>query len=193
VSEVESQNGSGLGRISKFNGKEGKIIYNDGVEMPAGATYVATDVRIVWIKFSGDGTAPERVGDSLLSPDYKPRARETLGDIERAEWPLGKFSGAPEDPWQGEIVIVMRDQNTGETCSFVALSRSKSAASAAKAGALSIKNFCSANPDKLPIMRLGVSSYKHKKFGAIRKPTFEIVGSVSRAELPDVAEPAFPF
>jgi hypothetical protein len=192
VSESESTT-NGLGRILKFNGKEGKLVFSDGADVSAGAVYIVTDVRVSWVKFNDEGTAPERVGDSLLSPNYKPRTRESLGDTDRAEWDYGKFSNLPEDPWQGEIVLILRVRATGEACSFVALSRSKSAMSAAKAVAQNIKTFCLTNPDKLPIVRLSVGSYKHKKFGKIAKPAFEIAGSIARTEVPDAAEPLFAF
>ena len=80
-----------VGRLVKFN-KEAKFVTaDDDVPVDESAEFIALvpETLVGWIKFFNDGTtAPLRVMGALYD-GFTPPRRETLGDLDQAEWPAG--------------------------------------------------------------------------------------------------------
>ena len=53
----------------------------------------------------------------LLYDGYRMPPRETLGDLDVAEWPAG-LSGEPEDPWLHQQNLVLQQVDTRELFTF---------------------------------------------------------------------------
>ncbi len=106
--------GGNGGRLFAFNGSTG--IYrtlDDNVEVAAGTKFVALlhETRKGFIKFNGDGMPPDvrmvRIDENADIP-----ARESLGDNDQSQWPLG-LDGQKTDPWKLQIAIPMARHDAG--------------------------------------------------------------------------------
>src|SRR5262249_33046940 len=96
------------GRMIKHDGKEGKYTFiDDGTTLPEGTAYMVQSDSI-WVggrRFHGEGTPPSHAGGLIFGEGFRIPARDELGDLDPDEWPIGKFSGAPEDPWRLAVYI----------------------------------------------------------------------------------------
>ena len=112
-----------VGRMIKFS-KEGTFVtHDDGAEIDEGAefTVLADETLIGWIKFNGDGEPPSREM-GLLYDGFSMPARESLGDLDTAQWELG-LDGQPADPWQHHQYLVLQHTGTAELFTFVTSSK----------------------------------------------------------------------
>ena len=50
----------------------------------------------------------------LIFPKDLAPARVSLGDLDKAKWPEGKFGDEPEDPWSACIELPLVHRETGE-------------------------------------------------------------------------------
>jgi hypothetical protein len=76
---------------------------------------------IEWIKFNGEGVPPTQIA-GLLYDGFELPPRESLGDSDKAQWPIG-LSGMPEDPWKRGTYIVLQNVATHEYFTFVTRSK----------------------------------------------------------------------
>jgi hypothetical protein len=183
-----------VGRLARFDGKDAKFTFlADDTELPADTPYVVL-ADSIWAglrRFHGEGEPPEHAGGLLFDDGYRRPARDELGDPDPAAWPLGKFSGQPEDPWREAVYIPLEERGTGEVLTLVMSGPSPvSTQIIAVDGLLAhCKNVRRRFPDQYPVVKLGVGKYKNKRFGWLPKPVFKIVGMAAKdaAAAPDTS------
>ena len=184
-----------VGRLIKFS-REGKFIFGDTDEEVAETVdFIALcdQTMVGWIKFYNDGeTAPSRLMGLLYNSGFVMPACSTLGDMDQAEWGAG-LSGAPEDPWKHQMLLVLQQAGTSELFTFATTSISGRRA----AGNL-LRHFDRMqrlNPDELPIVRLKPGGYipRDPRRGDWQPvPVFAVVGRAPRdsAAKPDTSAAA---
>jgi hypothetical protein len=178
------------GRLVKF-GKEGSFITaDDGEPVPETADFLALcdETLVGWIKFSrDDDTPPERIM-GVLYDGWTPPARNTLGDVDQADWPAG-LSGEPEDVWKHQICLVLQNVETRELYTFATTSLT---------GRRAVGNLLKhydrmqrTNPGEVPIVRLKAGGFNHRddRIGWVPVPVFAVVGRAPRdaAAKPDTS------
>jgi hypothetical protein len=110
-------------------------------------------------------------------------ASDELDDTDEILWEKGP-GDQPTDPWTQQSYLPLEDAESGEILTFVSGSVggrgavSRLAAQAARQMVMM----------GLPIVELGVESYKHKNFGKIDKPNFSIVGWTNPNPKPEVVQ-----
>ena len=179
-----------VGRLIKF-GKEGAFVTaDDGEPVPETADFLALadETLVGWIKFSrDDDTPPERIMGTLYDGFCMP-ARNTLGDMDQAEWPAG-LSGTPEDVWKHQICLVLQNAETKEFFTFATTSLT---------GRRAVRNLLKhfdrmqrTNPGEVPIVRLKAGGFNHRddRIGWVPVPVFAVVGRAPRdaAAKPDTS------
>ena len=176
-----------VGRLIKFN-KEGHFITNDdGDAISEDTDFFALcgDVQIGYVKFSHEEGVPPERHMGLLYDGYRMPPRETLGDLDAAEWPAG-LSGEPEDPWLHQQNLVLQQVDTRELFTFSTTS---------KTGRRAVGNLLRhfdrmrrTAPDDVPVIRLKAGGFQHKddRIGWVPTPLFAVVG---RAPRDDAAKP----
>jgi len=169
------------GRIAKFDGKEGKYAFiDDGTVLPKEAAYVIQSDSI-WVglrRFHGEGTPPSHAGGLIFREGFRIPARDELGHLDSDEWPPGKFSKRPEDPWRPAVYIPLEDRSSGEILTLIMSGPDgRSTQMIAANGLLAhCRNVQRRTPEKQPVVKLATGQYKNKRFGMLPKPVFEIVG-----------------
>ena len=163
--------------------KEGKFILPTECdkELPEG-----TQLAVVWDqarggfqKFGAKGERPEyRVG---LIFGGKPPERDGLPDRDPTQWPVSDLTGEKEDPWREVQLVPLQSIDDGTVYVFSTMSvtglravsnlLSQSARMAGKDG------------DNYPVIKLRCGGYEHKRFGWVKVPAFERVGSASKSEI----------
>jgi hypothetical protein len=157
----------GIGKLLKF----AKGVYIVGTEeVPAGTEFIARIESWVrgFVKFRSGSLIEHRIGkvaDGFRMPD-----RNELGDLDESKWETG-ISGK-KDPWCAQSYLPLENPVTGEIVTFVSGSAGGRGAIADLCGAAA-KHMATMG---LPRIKLAVESYKHKSFGKIEKPKFNIVG-----------------
>jgi hypothetical protein len=106
-----------------------------------------------------------RVADRFVVP-----AREDLDETDQTEWATGPKG--PEDPWTQQSYLPLENVETGDIVTFV---------SGSVGGRSAVSKLCARAAKHLaaigqPRIKLAVESYRHKTFGRIDKPDFQIVG-----------------
>jgi hypothetical protein len=120
---------------------------------------------------------PDQHEMGYVSEGYRPPRRVDLGDNDPSAWELDE-QGQRRDPWQKTMHLPLIHQESGRRFSFTASSKGGIAAIANLAGVYGRR--IRDNPHDLPIVALGVGSYRHrnKAYGKILVPEFDIVGWV---------------
>ena len=170
-----------VGALVKFS-KDGKfVIAESGEEISPDKDFVALadEVLVGWIRFREQGEPPDRVmglhyGGFIMPP------REELGDDDPSTWPTG-LSGAPADPWQHQICLVLQDRENLELFTFAT-----SSISGRRAVGNLLRHFerlCKSHPDTYPIVRLKPGGFNHRdpRVGWVATPTFAVVGRAPKA------------
>ena len=146
-----------VGRMVKFT-KDGKFATtDDGEPLPEGSEFIvlADQTLIGWVRFHDDAP-PDRVM-GLLYDGFVMPPRNSLGDTDEAEWPAG-LSGAPADPWQHHIYLVLQQPETTELFTFVT-----SSITGRRAVGNLLRHYDRmrrTHPDELPVVRLKVGGYQ---------------------------------
>jgi hypothetical protein len=132
------------------------------------------ETLVGYIKFNGEGTKPTQIA-GLLYGGFELPSRESLGDNDYAEWPVG-LSGAPEDPWKRETCIVLQNLDTKALFTFV--TRSKTGRTAAANLLRHYERLRKSHPGECPIVKLKVGGFEHKdsRVGWVKTPVFVVVG-----------------
>ena len=97
MDEVSSGGGT---KLLKFDGRAGNYVVR-GSEATFNGQEFVVDVSSAtggFLKFKGKGEPPERHMGPIFPKDLAP-ARASLGDLDKSQWPEGKFGDEPEDPW----------------------------------------------------------------------------------------------
>ena len=178
------------GKLIKFSREGAFVVTENGEELDTARDFVALvdETLIGWIKFhEEEGTAPDRV-QGLLYDGFVMPPRESLGDLDPAKWPIG-LSGAAEDPWQHQAVLVLQDRETLDLYSF---------ATSSKTGRRAVGNLLRhydrlsrSHPDHYPVIRLKASGFNHRdqRIGWVHTPAFAVVGRAPKADaaVPDTS------
>jgi hypothetical protein len=177
-----------VGRMIKFS-KEAKFIFADTEEeVDADTDFIALcdQVLVGWIRFHEDAP-PDRVM-GLLYEGFRMPPREELDDQDESQWPIG-LSGAPTDPWQHQICLILQKADTKEMSTFVTTSRT---------GRSAVGNLLrhydrmrKSHPGELPVVRLGVGGFQHRdpRVGWVKTPVLIVVGRTpaDSAAIPDTS------
>jgi hypothetical protein len=169
-----------VGRLVKFS-KDGQFITADDEKPIDQATeFVALcdQTLIGWLKFNGEGEAPDREM-GLLYGDFVMPPRESLGDLSQSDWDMG-LDGEPQDPWQHHICIVL--QNTATQELFTYDTSSKTGRRACGNLLRHYDRMRRTHPDDLPRVRLGAGGFQHKdtRVGWVIVPLFIVIGRTPR-------------
>jgi hypothetical protein len=167
------------GRLVKF--KDG-VFYttDDGKPVDKDAEFIllATETLVGWIRFNGEGQAPDR-RMGLLFDGFEVPTRPSLGDTDETQWEVG-LNGLPADPWSHQHCIVLQNTTTHELFTFTTTS-----VTGRRAVGDALKHFMRMQrtaPGELPIVRLGTGGFNHKdsRVGFVEVPKFIITGRTSK-------------
>ena len=178
-----------VGRLVKFDGKDGKFIFVDTEETISDKedfVVLADQTLAAWIKFR---TRPGAncASAACCTPRLRAATREQLGDNDPTKWEIGKYSGGPEDPWKEEMMLVLKRPATMELLTFSTLNKTGRRA----VGTL-LKHYDRlqvSSPGSYPVVRLKVGGYQDSRFGWVHAPNFVVVGASPghTAAIPDTS------
>jgi hypothetical protein len=153
----------------------------DDEEIDAGTEMVVNIAGITCghVKWQNKEVADENMTpiiEGLFAP------REALGDLDRDLWDVDD-DGVPRDPWTRTTKMPLKDPATGEE--YVFSTSSKGGIGAVGRLVSAIRRGQRQGNTGLPMVQLGVDSYKHKnkEYGKVFVPQFTLVGFKSEAEL----------
>jgi hypothetical protein len=183
---ADDLSGGNVGKILKF--QKGKYFVGDD-EIAIDSELIAhvTQLARGWVKFKGSELVDRKIGKVV--DGFVPPQREDLDDHDESMWEKND-RGERRDPWISQSYLPLENPETGELIVFV----TGSAGGRSAIGAL--VSTASRNLHKgHPIIQLGVRHYKHKVFGRIENPDFQVVGwtgsdSINKPAVPEV-HPAF--
>jgi hypothetical protein len=164
-----------VGRLVKFDGKEGRFLFVDNDETIGDAEdfiVLGDETLVAYVKFQLDGP-PLREGGLLYAPGFVLPAREKLGDIDPRKWAAG-LNGDPEDPWKLEMSLVLKRPATQELLTFSTMSKT---GRRAVGGLLRhYDRLQHSSPGSFPVVRLKPGGYDDDRYGWVHTPTFPVVG-----------------
>jgi hypothetical protein len=178
-----------VGRLIKFS-KDGKFVTPDDeaeVSEETDFTALVDQTLIGWIKFNGEGEAPDQVAGLLYDGFILP-PRDTLGDTDQTKWELG-LSGAPADPWQHRICIVLQNVKTSELFTYTT-----SSITGRRACGNLLRHYDrmqKTHPHCYPIVRLKAGGFNHRdpRVGWVPTP---VIAAIGRKPRDDAAAPDKP-
>lgn len=129
-------------------------------------------LKLGWQKWQDQRPVAARLG--LLSEGYRPVDREELGDLNEDDWE--ELDGEARDPWQSVQQVLMMDPKSGQVYTFVTSSKSGIAALSEVVGAYGDRVQDGEDKEAMPVVSLQSGSYKHKTYGKIMIPVFELTG-----------------
>jgi hypothetical protein len=100
--------------------------------------------------------------------------RQDLGDDNEAMWEIDRFTNEPRDPWNFQFWLVLENVATAEVYTFV--TGSITGTRAVKRLLEHFNRLQETKPGADPIVKLVRSSYKHRKFGEVPIPMFQVTG-----------------
>jgi hypothetical protein len=173
---MDQNAGGGGPPLMRWNGQEGKYLKYDSELEFNDECFVLNPAGAVagYLKFRGKGETPERHTGPIYPRDEAPE-RASLGDTDQSEWPIGRFSNEPEDPWTPVIELPLKHKETGEE--FILTCQSKTAIGAAKDLFSQLRRVPAGHD---PVIKLAVGTMQ-TKFGKRKKPVFSLVGQVPHA------------
>jgi hypothetical protein len=109
----------------------------------------------------------------LVVDNFKPPQRNDLGDSDERDWERDS-AGKPSDPWQFGFFLRLVDPDSEEAFAWSATSNGARRAMGDLVNAFAKRR--RKNPEScIPLVRLASDYYKHKDFGRVDVPKFEIV------------------
>lgn len=162
-----------VGDDLKFKkGKWLKAIGDEEIEISTTATFVV-DVRSYkrgWIKWVDRKPVTKILGrpvDGFVSP-----VRSRLGDNDEKRWARDS-KGAPQDPWQENFLVVMRDLSDDRLCTFTTTSWFGSKALGALLGTYVRDQ--KKHPGLSPVVLLSSETKPTTNYGDVSAPVLTIV------------------
>jgi hypothetical protein len=145
--------------------------------------FLSDQVYCGWIQFdkSDEGNPPLRV-QGLLSDGFKMPPRDSLGDQDKSQWPIG-LNGRPEDPWKHQIVPLFQHCASGELYAFLATNPTS------RAACHDLMAHCQRRErtgrDDYPLVKFKKGGYMRREPPKIwvHKPVFTIVGHQPKSEI----------
>jgi hypothetical protein len=182
--------GNLYGDLLKFSGKVGTWTSGaQSVEIPIGTALVAIvpEMLVGFVRWEG-GELIDQVMQPLTEA-YDPKAlRASLGDTDRANWAKGD-DGQPEDPWREAALLPLKNPKTGGeyTYSTSSLGGVRCVKQLVATYAWQIRAAPETTAGHLPVVELGVRSYKHsdRKRGTIFNPTLAGIDWVPASAVTD--------
>jgi hypothetical protein len=176
---AQEEGANEIGRLLKFS--KGHFFVGTE-EISLGTEFVAHVEHWTrgWVKFKHGELVERKVGrvaDGFVVPQ-----REELGDNDSSTWETDS-RGDPQDPWSAQSYLPLEDRD-GEIFTFVSGSVGGRQA-VSRLAARAARQMATMG---LPIIKLGIESYKHRSFGRIDKPDFHIVGWTNPNPKPEVAQ-----
>jgi hypothetical protein len=164
--------------IAAERGNQTLLKYVKGVwsvadeQVPLGTKYLAFIDLLErgFIKFNEDGAPEVHLGKVKFGKDKLPK-RHDLGDLDQDDWEI--VDGKSMDPWQQIFQLPLSPiDRFGELVVFSAIGEK----SGARSAVLDLCGIYSRSPRHgyLPIIELGTSSYKHKKYGTVHVPVLKL-------------------
>jgi hypothetical protein len=161
---AETQSGA-LGTLLKFS--KGKyFIGDDEVTGEERIAHVEAAMR-GYVKFWDGKVAAQRVG--RIADGFQMPSRDDLGDLDEEEWQRDS-TGKVKDPWALQYYVPMEDPDSGDIAIFVTGSKGGISA-VGKLFEMFARNARNGR-NGLPVVKLGVRSYRHPEFGRIETPDF---------------------
>jgi hypothetical protein len=152
--------------------KKDKFVTAGDAELPLGAQFVAycADWQRGWVKFVDGELVEKRIG--RVADRFKVPERDELGDLEKSLWDKDD-DGVPQDPWSFQHYLPLENITTGERFVFV---------SSSVGGGIGVEMLCdkwarrlSSGLFGLPTVKLATGEFRTKKYGAVKRPHFEVV------------------
>lgn len=164
-----------VGRMVKFD-KSGEFVTpDDGEKISDSVDFIAMcdGVMAGFLKFHEDAP-PDRVM-GLPYDGFCLPPRESLGDLDPAQWPLG-LSQKPEDPWRHMMYLPLQQVDTGALFTFT--TGSKTGRRAVGSLLRHYNRMLTSQPDHYPVVRLRKGGFQHRdeRIGWVATPTFAVVG-----------------
>jgi hypothetical protein len=172
-----------VGTLLKFAKGEWTKGQND-VVVPVGTKFVADmrNVQVGWTRWADKKPAEHMMG--CIADGYRSPARSTLGYTDKSEWELDKES-KPQDPWQATSIIFLMDTE-GEMYTYSPSSAGGRNAVIALCGAYG--KLMRQHPGELPVIEIGVDSYRHETYGKTFVPMLKIIGWHSEKDFDEAQE-----
>jgi hypothetical protein len=169
------------GRLIKFNKDGVWMISDDETVIAEDVHFIANvpETMIGHVKFNGAGNAPSKEM-GLLYDGYQMPSRESLGDLDPAQWEIG-LDGQPADPWVHTVYLVLQRVDNNELFTFSAMSKTSR-----RAVGVLLRHYDRmqrTNPGFLPIVALKVGGYQHRdtRVGWVKTPVIAAMGQVPGA------------
>jgi hypothetical protein len=109
----------------------------------------------------------------LVADRFQPPQRKDLGDLDQDKWERDN-SGNEKDPWQFGFFLRLVDPENDDAYAWAATSFGAKKAIGNLLGALA-KQHKKDPTCCVPVVRLASDFYKHKDYGRVDTPKFEIV------------------
>ena len=173
-----------VGTLLKFAKGEWTKGQND-IVVPLGTKFVADmrNVMVGWTRWENKTPVEHLMG--RVADGARAANRSTLGFNDKNEWEADN-DGKPKDPWQSTSIIFLMDQE-GEIYTYSPSSAGGRNAIVALCGAYG--KLMRQHPGELPVIELGVDSYRHETYGKTFVPVLKIVGWHSETDF-DAAQAA---
>lgn len=130
-------------------------------------------------RFNGPGAPPDTRIDRIFGGT--PPHREDLDDLDEAQWPISDLTGRREDPWQEILMVPLEDPATGEI--FIFQTSSITGMRAVSNLLRQAMRQVAKDPEHLPVIKLRVGGFQHRKFGWVKVPAFEFVGKAPKTNI----------
>lgn len=161
------------GSLLRFTKSGDWIAGQEEEDIPEGAELIMglNTLKRGWVKWKEQKPVDSRMG--LVSEGFRPCNREELGDLDEDDWEEDD-NGVKRDPWQDTMQVLLKDPESGEVYTY---------ATASKSGKTALGEVSSVYGDRLqdgedeqamPVIRLASSFYKHKTYGRIMIPVFDL-------------------
>ena len=154
--------------------KKDKYVIGKDTAVPLSTRFIAycADWRRGWVKFLGGEKVDEKV--YRVAENRTVLERDELGDLDQSDWETDE-DGKAQDPWCFQHYVPLENAKTGERFLFVTSSTG---------GQIGVEVLChqwSKNNTKglrkgLPTIELALGEFHTRKFGAVKRPHFAIIG-----------------
>jgi hypothetical protein len=163
------------GSLLRFTKQGDWISGQEEEELPLGTELIMglNTLKRGWQKWQDNKPVDARMG--LVSEGYRPVNRDELGDMDEDNWEDDDTNkGQKRDPWQKTMVCLLKDPKTGDVYTYATSSKSGITALGEAAQVYGNRLQDGEDPESMPIIQLQNSFYKHKTYGKIMIPVFEM-------------------
>ena len=181
---AEASNRTIVGALLKFSKGEWTKGQND-VVVPLGSKFVADmrNVQVGWTRWENKKPVEHAMG--RIADGFRPAARASLGFNNKDEWEVDAKDGKSQDPWQNTSILFLMDQN-GDIFTYSPSSAGGRNAVIALCGGFG--KLMRQHPGELPVVEIGVDSYRHETYGKTFTPVLKIVGWHSEKDFDEAQE-----